>query len=403
MKTLKRKRWDAIVYDEVQKLKGRTSENSLCAAELAKTTNFRLALTGTPMDKTPIDFFGIMRFTMPGLLGNSWKEFEEEYVKPINIDLGAAKKKGMMHFERMKRALMIKKSKPVFNEKKRDKFDSLVGPYVMRITQEDVGIERAKVTYIPVQMDDKQSEAYDEMESTMVATLGEDHKLKAPLKVTQMVKLQQITGGFIMDEDKEIHFMGRGKIRAVTKLLLAMDAPVVLFCKFRHEIEILRKACARLSDKTEVIYGAIKDTNKNPARTILLERFQRGDIDYLICQQRTGGVGVDLFFSRKAIVYSSGHSYIDHEQMVSRLTFIHQKEAPEFFYVFCEDTIDEDIVKAIQHKRKVSSFTLNRLKRKGLHHGQRRQQEDRQQEDRRQGKAGQGSGRNLQVRRCRTG
>jgi hypothetical protein len=95
----------------------------------------------------------------------------------------------------------------------------------------------------------------------------------------------------------------------------------------------------------------------------MLLDFQKGKYDWMVCQQKTGGVGVDLYRARKFFVYSMGHSYIDYDQMLSRGDFLEQNETADFFLLVVRSSIDTDIVSAVVKKKSITEAFYDRLKR----------------------------------------
>lgn len=365
------------VIDEVQRLKSRSSASSRYARRL-RDIPFRVALSGTPMDDSPNDMWAIMRFVEPRALSLQWKDYAGFFTKPH----------GYMGKKRL------------FKDNLHDLYIGRIKPFVYRVTKEEAGILRASVKYVKVEMTPKQRRMYDELEQDMMLDAN-GTLITTPLKITQIGKLQQITGGFIIDEEGEVHRVGDAKERMLKKYLWDIDGPFVVFCKYSHEVEACYKIAARMFDRVEVLTGKVKDKRykRKPddlARTNLLARFQRGEVDGLIAQQRTGGVGVDMYKARKAFVYSNTHSFIDFDQMISRLDFMDAEDQAEFLVLYVPRSIDEDIRVAIRTKTKTTKHTLNRLrKQKELSHVQRQKNRPEQEFTRRQSR----SRRVLQVRR----
>lgn len=358
VKKIKRRRWSLIVYDEIQRLKNRTSRNAGMAKTLSSCADHRVGLTGTPIDKTPVDLWSIMRFIEPDVLGGDWKTFDKRYLVQLKFDWRRAK--GTMKKRQLMMAARIKRSKPEFRPGRLEAFYDAVGPHIMHVSQRDMGMEPARVHQVPVMMFGRQERAYRQLEDEMVVKVGKK-TIITPLKIVQRLKMQQLTGGFITDEDKDLTVVGDAKARKLAVLLKRLKPPLVIFCKFKHEVELAEQLCREHSDRVALIWGKVKDTKTKKSRSDVLRAFQRGDLDYVVCQQRTGGVGVDLYYARKAIVYSMGHSWIDWSQMLSRLTFLDQEDAADFFLLGIPDTIDEDIYTALMEKRSVSEVTLERL------------------------------------------
>ena len=71
-----RLRFAAVVFDEIQKLKNPTSQVSRSARTL--NADFKVGLTGTPVENRLQDLWSIMDVLWPGYLGSS-KEFEKRY------------------------------------------------------------------------------------------------------------------------------------------------------------------------------------------------------------------------------------------------------------------------------------------------------------------------------------
>ena len=70
-----------IALDEAQKIK--TPGTQITNASKALKADFKIAMTGTPVENTLVDIWCLMDFAVPGLLGNA-KEFAKEYQTPLN-------------------------------------------------------------------------------------------------------------------------------------------------------------------------------------------------------------------------------------------------------------------------------------------------------------------------------
>ncbi len=75
--------WHTVVADEAQAIKNAAAKRSLAVFDLA--ADFRLALSGTPVENRLAELWSIMRFANPGLLGTSAR-FNERFATPIERD-----------------------------------------------------------------------------------------------------------------------------------------------------------------------------------------------------------------------------------------------------------------------------------------------------------------------------
>lgn len=359
---IRRMSWNRFIWDEAQRLKNRSSSSSRAAALIAGSCERRLALTGTPIDRNPKDTWAIMRFVEVGVFGNVWKDFEDYFLVKPDMDI---KKGGMLRQQKMKLAYMIAKRKAPMRPDRIDEYAELISPHVMRISKEDAGIEPAKITIIPFDLDPQEDRHYRQLEKNMVLKSGKV-KVKTPLKITQLVKLQQLTGGYIKDEDGQLHQMGTTKRRRLRREIIARvdDEPFVVFCKFVWEVHMIARILERMGyDRVAKLWGKVKDLKKDKRRTNMLLDFQKGKYQAMVCQQRTGGVGVDLYRARKFFVYSMGHSYIDYDQMLSRGDFLNQDTPAEFFLLAVKSSIDTDVIVSVKEKKSITEAFYDRLNR----------------------------------------
>jgi len=361
---LARRKWDWFVWDEAQRLKNRSSQSSRDAALIAKSARRRLALTGTPMDLDPKDLWGIMRFVDRNALGDVWKDFESYFLVQPTIDL--KKKMGAIERRKMLLAYQIAKRKAPMRDDRLDEFAELISPHVMRISKADAGIEGAKVKVIRFELDPQERRRYDQLEKTMVVKHN-GQVIKTPLKITKIGKLQQLTGGHIKDEDGEVHITGTSKRRILRQEILDRvkdGEPFVVFCKYVFEVHRVHRMLERMRlGRGASLWGKVKDIKRDKRRTKMLLAFQAGELDWMVCQQRTGGVGIDLYRARKFFVYSMGHSFIDFDQMLSRGDFLEQSTRAEFFLIAARKSIDTDIVSAVRKKQSITELFYGRLQR----------------------------------------
>lgn len=387
-------KWTLGFFDESQQLKSRGTASSRLGAAI-KNCEYRLCLSGTPLDGDEIHFFGQLRFAAPQLYGNdrsAWKRFDNRFLKPT----------GYMGYKRKFRIEML----PVFLRE--------IQPYIIRVEADDV-LDLPGMTTIKVRVPllGEQSRVYRVMERDMVVRIIAEAKEKAAakekrtgrkvavrvsagLKITHMVKLQQICGGHVIDDNGELQILRSAKLRKLKYLLKKrVEYPVAIFCKFTHERKEIEKLLKSLDISFTSIHGGVKDKKGNLARSNAQRAFQSGKVKAIVCQVRAGGVGIDLFAARSAIVYSTTFSYIDYEQLKKRIKRRGQLNPTTLFFLYAENTIDEDIYSRILSKRSVSKSVFNTMKQRSLRNGQSGKRDqgkesryDRKDEIRRRGRSG---------------
>lgn len=346
IKKARKRRWSLIAYDESQRLKARGTLQSRTAKKLRHSSEFKLILSGTPIEAQPVDLWAQFRFLNPDVFGDRWGDFESEYMEPME-DIGPWRPG--LAYARKRRKQLIERHKRPFNTKRLPQLIEAIKPFSMR--HEAIGLPPLEMIRTHVTLRGHQRRLYEEMERNAVATTL---RLTAPLKVTQRVKLRQILGGFVFDDEGIPYEVGRAKLRRVKKLITELPSPVVIFCTFREEIEAIRREVS-----CEVITGA-----NRKQRPDIVRRFQRGEIDTLVVQTRSGGVGLDLYAAADGIMYSPPESSIDFYQAIKRLHRRGQTKKVRMWLLVADDTVDEPTYEALEKKRRTSEEVLKHLKRR---------------------------------------
>lgn len=331
--------WSMVVYDESQRIKARGSEQSRVAGRIGEVDR-RLILSGTPFDDLtddPQEIWAQMRFLKSDVLGKTWRNYEDRYLRPS----------GYMGYKRAFRKGMLAKVL------------AKVAPYCLRLsTDEVVDLPPISYSFVPVFLRGEQKRMYAEMEKTMVTTFkGED--ISADLTITQLVKLQQICGGFIKDDEGEIHEIGRAKFRKLRRLVKRIEFPLVIFTKYRFEVSQIASGLSGGNRRISTIEGKNRKTRAQTVRD-----FQAGKIDILVANIKAGGVGIDLYRACEAIVYSCRHSFIDFEQAIKRVHRGGQTRAVTIHLLYAQNTVDKLIYDTVLLKRNISSKVLREFTRK---------------------------------------
>jgi len=332
---VQKRTFDLIVYDECHRLKDRGSKHSRVAARLKSI--YKLALSGTPLEQKPMDLFGQMRFLDKDLLG-TFTQFSQEFLRPC----------GYMGMEWEMRPTKYKA------------FKNLISPHILRMTKkETLNLPVLTIKKVPVLLLGKQRKIYNELRDEMVADLSRG-QVTAPMAMTKILRLQQVCGGFVPNDDGDVMTTGEAKLRKLGVLLRRLPSPVVIFCRFLSEVNAVLGSLnghQRDTGRAWKIDGSVGEKG----RAEILRKFQAGQVDYLVCQIKTGGVGVDLYAANSAIIYSQTWSSIDNDQAISRLHRMMQERPVTIYKLVAVDTVDEDINDAIDYKRDVIKYVLKGL------------------------------------------
>jgi SNF2 family DNA or RNA helicase len=334
--------WDAIVLDESHKIKSPSGRASRWLAKLAASQPEakRVCMTGTPTPHSPLDWWAQFRFLDPSILGSTYTGYRSRIAITHPRYPGWVKS---------------------FKTEALDALSRRIDPHVYRIKADDV-LTLPDILHVdvPLRLSPANRKYYDRLEDDLVSTLESGETVTAANKLVVVTRLQQATSGFAVDESGEtVQLSGDNpKAEAIAELLesLPTNEPIVIFCKFVHDIQV----CQSVLDRLGISHSELSGRKKS------LDTWQRGDTIALVVQQQAGGVGVDCTRAAYAVYFSLSHSLGDFEQSLARLRRPGQNRPCRFYHLICEDTVDATIYGALQSKRDVTEEVLKRLQRRAI-------------------------------------
>lgn len=348
-KKFKRLKLSLTMYDECQRLRNKNSISSKAARALGNVSAFTVAMTGTPMDKNPLELWSIFSFVKPDVLG-LWSDFLAEFAVPVpEFDWEKYKDKPALRQAAL-RKYRIEHGKPQFNFDTFDLFMERIREWTLIQDDDVLNLPPMKELVIKVDMTPKQAAMYQQLKRTLVVNVAKGNTLSAGTKGVLVWKLHQLASGFIKDEEGAVHRIASTKVERVVRLMRNLREPVVIFAKYVHEVRALREALCN-DYKLGVIYGGTKRADRLKVQLA----FQAGKLDAVVLQVKTGGVGVDLFYARTSIFFNLTHSFIDYDQAKARTRRRGQTRQTRAFLLFSRGTIDETLWTLVKGKRKVTT------------------------------------------------
>jgi SNF2 family DNA or RNA helicase len=295
----------SVIFDEVQELRHRTSNKYNAAKHIAKSVEFRLGLSATPIYNYGGEIYNVLSALSPGKLG-TWEEFEREW---CGYQWG----------------------KPTIHDPKAFGVYARETGLMLRRTRKDVGRELPPITIIPHTIE-TDTTVLDRMEGQAIELAKTILKQKQSFRGEIMqaagefdVKLRQATGiakapfvadfvRFIVENDNE---------------------QVVLFGWHREVYNIWME---RLRDLNPVMYtGSESPTQKDEAKL----KFISGESKVIMISLRAGA-GVDGLqdVAHIAVVGELDYSPGVHEQNLGRLYRDGQLEGVIAYFLLSESGSD---------------------------------------------------------------
>lgn len=326
-----------IVLDEAQKIK--TPGTLITNASKALKADFKIAMTGTPVENTLVDIWCIMDFAVPGLLGNA-KDFSKEYQSLLsdeNTDIKALA----------------------------EKLRNNIGVFIKRRLKSDVAKD------LPKKYDNHNSRIKKEMPSIqfnrykLEIELVNDSKLEGTDKRNQKLKsiqaIRDISDHPYLLENQILKISTNELIETSAKLQItliiladikAKYEKVIVFADRRETQKMLQKVVYDIFGIfASIINGDTPTTKQLEGKSKLsrqqtIDRFQSEEgFNVIIMSPIAAGVGLNVTKANHIIHYTRHWNPAKEEQATDRAYRIGQQKDVFVYYpmaVFPDNMKDEE-------------------------------------------------------------
>jgi SNF2 family DNA or RNA helicase len=316
---------DLVVADEAHKIKQYTSRQSMALNRLGKAAPMRLALTGTPITKWPLDAYGLFRFADSEVFEQTkWRCWKKDSGTGRIHEHDETCEGFADHYATWVPSRHAPDLYEVSHYRNMPELTERIRAHSYAITLADAFPdlpERMPPQDIKVTLSPKARRIYDEMAKELIVEFEHLSGTKTALAtnvLTKLVRLSQITSGFIKDELGVEVDIDDSKLRACMELIeniVEQDEKVVLFCRFVHDYHRLSEALATRKLDHAMLTGETKPKD----RTANIARFQTSpSVPVFIAQMQSGSLGIDLSAARLSIFYSLGYNWAEYIQACER-------------------------------------------------------------------------------------
>lgn len=344
-KALRKWRPDMIISDESQKIKGPSTKQSKGMHRLGEVAKYKLILTGTPVTASPMDFFSQYKFLDPDIFGKSYYAFRNRYAV-----MGGYKNKQVVGYQNKDE--LIRKAHSI----------------AYRITKaEALDLPETVDQELYCSLEHKANQYYQEMVNFNVAQIEAENKqgrqIVATNVLTRLLRLQQITGGFLPRDDnsgKQIQVSSAklNLLQDILEDLLNAGKKVVIFARFIPEITAIKNIARKIAGDNgyHAITGAVSMEDRGKA----VEEFQNNpDVRVCIAQIQTAGLGITLTAADTGIFYSMDFSFANYDQAKARIHRIGQRNKVTYIHLLAQGTVDEKVYSVLKQKKSVADDVVD--------------------------------------------
>jgi SNF2 family DNA or RNA helicase len=329
---------DAIICDESQRIKSPSAEQSKTMHRLGKVAQYKLILTGTPVQNNPLDFFSQYKFLDESVFGGSFYSFKSRYA--IMGGYGQHQIMGYQHQDEL-----VQKSHSI----------------AFRCTKEealDLPEQIDQTQYID--LEPSAQKIYKNLSNECITALEGGGEVTATNILTQLLRLQQVTGGFLGDDTGTVQQVSKAKTDALKDIIddvvVGSGKKLVIFARFLPEIKEINK----ILDKYDFDHCFIAGEVKQQIRGEYVEAFQNNpSMKVIVCQIQTAGLGITLTAADTAVFYSLDFNFANYSQARARTHRIGQKNNCTYIHLIVPRTVDEKIMEALTRKEECAKSVVD--------------------------------------------
>lgn len=328
---------DMIICDESQRIKTHDAQQSKAMHKLGDLARYKLILSGTPVQNNAVDLYSQYRFLDPTVFGNNFYKFRNSFCV-----MGGFNRRQIVNYKDLD--LLIKKEHSI----------------AYRVTKKealDLPEQTFETRYITLTPSEKK--LYNTLKKESATELANGDTISASTVLTKLLRLQQFTGGFVIaDGEEKPQQIGYGKINALEDIVddyvIDSGKKLVIFARFRAELDLIQKLLDKKKLKYGVIYGDIKLSDRGE----IVRDFQENEeTKVFLAQIDTAGLGITLTAADTCVYYSVNFNYAAYSQSLARIHRIGQRNTCTYIHLTTKGTVDELIMKAL-HKKEDLAKTI---------------------------------------------
>lgn len=319
---------DMIAADEGHKIKTHNTAASKALHRLGAKAKYRILLTGTPVTNKAMDIFSQYKFLNPAIYGQSFYTFRSKYFNMVGYGQHTPVMKGDMEEEFTRRMHSV----------------------AFRATKEEC-LDLPETTDIirTVELEPYALKLYKSLVDESFAQLNNGEEVTTTNVLTRLLRLSQLTGGFISGDDrKKVQQVSKAKLEVLQDIVDSMQQEgrkLVIIARFVPEIQAICKLLEKKGIQHSLIMGGVKD------RDLQVSQFQNDpEVTVFVGQVATAGMGITLTAASTMVFYSVDYSMSNYEQTRARIHRAGQKHPCTYIHLVADTTVDSKVMTALKNK-----------------------------------------------------
>jgi hypothetical protein len=339
-----------MVVDESTSIKSNSAKRSKNVIKVGKGAAYRRVLTGTPVTQGPLDLYVPFKFLDPAILGyGSYYSFRNHFA-----EMGGFGGKQIIHYINL------------------DELQRLIDPHSFRVLRSEcLDLPPKQYQKLVVELSPEQRRIYNDIKEDMLTSFS-GMEVSVTMVLTQLLRLQQIVGGFlpvenVMELDNGLakkwykpHPVPGANPKIEALLEFGEDIPenarVIVWARFRAEIELIANALRKRYGDAAVVefHGGVKQADRNTIKNSFQD--MKSPVRWFIGQHATGGRGLTLTAASYVVYFSNTFSLEERLQTEDRAHRIGQTKSVVYIDIVASKTIDSKLIAKLRGKKKTANI-----------------------------------------------
>jgi len=321
---LRRLSFSHLIVDEGQKIKN--AETIAYQTLVGLVADFRMVLTGTPIENNIQELWNHVGFIDPSTIG-CLKELSRHYPSLESVD------------KRNRMSLMM------------------LSPFVLARKKRDVlrNMPTLEEQIVRCQMGDKQRKVYETIRRSFIVALRRGKSVAVPsLALEALLRLRECCcHPLILPTELNSRRIGdSAKFEWVLKFveeIKQQKGKVLIFSQFVTVLELLKH---QVEGQGVACYCLTGSTNK---RQSLIDAFNADSrTSVFLCSIKAGGFGINLTSANNVILMDPWWNPAVEQQAYARAHRIGQRRDVTVYKLICKDTVEEKVLQLQEQKRKLA-------------------------------------------------
>ena len=327
------KGFQAVVFDEVHKLKNIQSNMFKACKAVSKGIDIRYSLTGTSLGRDPEDLWAQYWLTDYGrTLGDTKGLFKSVFFKTVSDFYSPTGEK------------------QVFDPKQSELLGRMLKHGSIKYIEEECNdLPDKTVTYIKIPQSKEIKSHNARILKEIRETFSKGEELERSEVKNFFSQRLQLTAGFLNvkiedEDDKEekvaMELTSQPKLDELEELIkeIPLDCNILIFHNFRHSAKLISERLKKMKIKHLCANGDTKNKNS-------VEKWKKDPkMRVLVANDEVAGTGGNLQKANYQIYYDIPISLRTHQQTLKRSHRSGQTKACFIYYLVMEGTVDEDVL-----------------------------------------------------------